>query len=319
MEMDDIISRALIYIEKHLELPISLSSVADYAGYSQYYFARKFKERMGIGVMEYVQKRRLKKAADAIIGGSRIIDAAFQYGWDSHAGFTKAFKAEYGFSPLMLKMMRSHLDYLDLNDPDLNYLDFDFGEEKNMEREFSENKQTFYSKEELYQQLAGVLSGSCEDYAPLELEKVYSYACTVYRGIYRYSGEEYITHPLQVAMILAELNAPVELVYAGMFCDARKKTGISREQLEKVLPEATADLVWRLADFQISTDYAELDEDAALIKLAERLHNMRTVQYLDEPAKRRRAQETVRFFVPLAKRLNHRGIMRELDELCFFT
>lgn len=300
MNNDDGICQALAYIDEHLEATLTLTSVAAQAGYSRHYFARRFKECMGVSVMEYVRKRRLCMASDAIAKGSRVIDAAFQYGWDSHAGFTKAFKAEYGFSPVMLKMMRSHLDYLEK------------GAENGM---LTEVNQGFCSKEGLYQRLVRILADSYEDYVPQELKQVYAYSCAAYTGLFRYSGEEYVTHPLCAAIILAEMNAPVEAVYAGLFCDVLKKTGLDRQELKNRLPAEVAELVLRTADFQMSAEGLEIDEEAALIKLAERLHNMRTMQYLGDEHRKKKVQETIQFFVPLAERIKNEGLVQELKEL----
>ena len=54
---------------------------------------------MGITLKDYVTRRKLVKASEIIVSGYRVIDAALQYGWETHAGFTKAFKKEFGFSP----------------------------------------------------------------------------------------------------------------------------------------------------------------------------------------------------------------------------
>ena len=89
----------LISIDENIENEMSVKDLANMAGYSEYYFLRKFKDFMGMTPMDYVQKRRLIKASERILVGQRIIDVAIQYGWQSHSGFTRAFKKEFGFSP----------------------------------------------------------------------------------------------------------------------------------------------------------------------------------------------------------------------------
>ena len=63
-----------------------------------------------MSVMEYVKKRRLIKASEAILNGERIIDAAFRFGWKTHSGFTRSFKNEFGFYPALLKAMMMQND-----------------------------------------------------------------------------------------------------------------------------------------------------------------------------------------------------------------
>lgn len=98
-------NQILRIIDESIENEMSVKIIADMAGYSEFYFLRKFKEVMGMTPMGYVQKRRLIKASECILNGQKIIDVAIQYGWQSNSGFTRAFKKEFGFHPSLLKIM----------------------------------------------------------------------------------------------------------------------------------------------------------------------------------------------------------------------
>ena len=103
-------NRILNYIEEHLEEKLTSGQLADIAGYSEYHFLQLLKAHTGETVMEYVCRRRLFRAMDELASGSRIIDVAFQYGFESHSAFSRAFKREFGFSPSLLRTMRLELD-----------------------------------------------------------------------------------------------------------------------------------------------------------------------------------------------------------------
>lgn len=100
MTMEDaIMKKSIQFIEAHLTERLSLSLITCHVGYSEYHFSRVFREKMQCSVMEYVRKRRLFKAAENIMEGQKIVDVAYEYGWQSHNSFTRAFGAEYGFPP----------------------------------------------------------------------------------------------------------------------------------------------------------------------------------------------------------------------------
>lgn len=87
------------YIRRHLTEELSLDDLAGAAGYSAYHFAREFKEATGQSVMEYVRAQRIIEAAEKIKQGANIFQTALEYGFDTHAGFTKAFSAVWGCTP----------------------------------------------------------------------------------------------------------------------------------------------------------------------------------------------------------------------------
>lgn len=99
MDSREIIIESAAYIESHLKDPLSVEQLAAVAGFSPYYYCRLFSLYMEMPVMEYVRRRRLTKGAAEICAGRRILDVAMDYGFESHNGFTKAFRKVYGFSP----------------------------------------------------------------------------------------------------------------------------------------------------------------------------------------------------------------------------
>lgn len=99
MDTRSIIESSARYIDAHLNTPLSVENLASLAGFSPYYYCRLFSLYMEMPVMEYVRRRRLAKGAAEICKGRRILDVAMDYGFESHNGFSKAFRKVYGFSP----------------------------------------------------------------------------------------------------------------------------------------------------------------------------------------------------------------------------
>ena len=93
------IDKIKIFVDEHLKQEFTLNELADYAGYSPFHFAREFKAAIGLSVMEYVREKRIHAAAADIAENKSICEAAMDYCFDTHAGFTKAFIAIYGCTP----------------------------------------------------------------------------------------------------------------------------------------------------------------------------------------------------------------------------
>lgn len=294
----DCIQESRRYIEKHLEEGLSVDTIANHVGYSKYHFSRMFRERVGMPVMDYVRKRRLCKASRRIAEGEKIIDVALSFGWQSHAGFVKAFRNEYGFPPSLLRAML--------------ILKTECGG-VNMGQFYLREPDCHAGKDELY----AILVEECGNNKLLVdydmLERAYRFACQTYTGISRHSGDEYVTHPLNVAILLANMGADGETVMAGLFADAMQKTGITRERLEEQLPEKVVALI-AAVNGSGNTDSNVLDS-VQLVKLAGRLHNMRTLKFMDEARWREKAKETYEEFVPVAQKLGNEKLMMELNDL----
>ena len=93
------IQQAVNYIEANLKSELTVAEVADQAGFSPYHFSRMFCNIVGMPVSAYITKRRLYHAIYAVQNGVKSIDAALEYGFDTYAGFYKAFIREFGCSP----------------------------------------------------------------------------------------------------------------------------------------------------------------------------------------------------------------------------
>ena len=298
MDKKEIITESLVYIEKNLKQKISIEEIADYVGYSKFYFSRMFKQEMNISIMEYVKERKVICALESILQGNKILDVAIEYGWESHSGFIKAFKSYYGFSPSLLYAM--NLEIINLRGRNMrNYA-------------FYEKTDEHMSKEDLFKLLERKMTENKLD--TTELGTVYNFCQKSYANKKRYSGDEYITHLLNVSLLLVQIGSEVNVVYAGMFCDVFRKTDVLIDDIKKYLPKDVAQIIIRLRGYDIEKDGLK-DEECAVIKMAERLHNMRTIEYMEESEKKRRAKETISIFMPVARKLKNEKLINELNNL----
>ena len=165
------------------------------------------------------------------------------------------------------------------------------------------------------------------------LEEAYSFSDAAHQGQYRKSGEPYISHPVAVAEILSQWQLDAQTLIAALLHDVVEDTDVSKDDISRRFGKPVADLVDGVSkldriEFQSARDaqadnYRKMllamarDVRVILIKLADRLHNMRTLEAV-APAKRRRiAAETVEIYAPIANRLGLDGLYRELQELAF--
>ena len=169
------------------------------------------------------------------------------------------------------------------------------------------------TKEQLFEILKKCIRDSGIKIDETSLDTVYHIACKAYEGEKRYSGEEYVTHTINVAIILAELGAESDVVLAGMLCDAAHKGVVSFEELVKELPGEVRSIVSDLAGK--NADPADASDEVIVIRLAERLHNMRTIEYMDDSKKFIKAKETLDVFMPLARKMNYTKLVDELNDL----
>lgn len=279
MRKEDLVKRSLRYMEDHLDENLSVEIIARHGGYSVSRFSRIFRESMGMPVMEYVKRRRLIRASQEILEGQRIIHAAMNWGYGSRSGFTKAFCQEFGFSPVLLKAMRMHLE--------------EGG--SGMDHVFMGQEEVPMTKEELLGRLKEVVRENQIQLEEKEIQAVYAETVRAYEGKMRYSGDEYVTHPLWVSVILAHMEAEPCCILAGMMCDVLKKTDTDPEALK--LPEEVRRLVIKVNQAE-KEKLAGQERDVLLVILAERLHNMRTIEHMDEKARKKKAEETLECFFP---------------------
>jgi len=165
------------------------------------------------------------------------------------------------------------------------------------------------------------------------LQRAYIFSAKVHEGQERLSGEPYLIHPLEVAGLLVEMRLDDVAVVAGLLHDTLEDTLTSRDELERLFGEQVAFLVEGLTKIS-KIEFTSAKERQAenfrkmliamskdirilLIKLADRLHNMRTLGYLRDEARQRVALETQEIYVPLAHRLGIHWMKQELEDLSF--
>tara|TARA_R110001592_G_scaffold363402_1_gene688372 strand:- start:79852 stop:81954 length:2103 start_codon:yes stop_codon:yes gene_type:complete len=177
------------------------------------------------------------------------------------------------------------------------------------------------------------LSSYLEKHQVQDILRAYQFAEQCHEGQFRQSGEPYITHPIAVANILADMHLDHESLMAALLHDVIEDTDVSKEEVSKRFSPTVADLVdgvsklseieftskaeQQAENFQKMTLAMAKDIRVMLVKLADRLHNMRTLQVLSSAKRRRIARETLDIYAPIAQRLGINDIKIEFEELGF--
>lgn len=179
--------------------------------------------------------------------------------------------------------------------------------------------------------LAKTLSESLPEYKEVELERAFVAASNAHEGQFRKSGEPYITHPVAVAQILADLGMDQATISAALLHDTVEDTGYSLKTIQSEFGNEVAQLVDGVTKLDKLT-YGPTAEAETLrkmvvamskdirvlvIKLADRLHNARTWQYVEPESAARKARETIDIYAPLAHRLGMNAMKWELEDLSF--
>ena len=167
------------------------------------------------------------------------------------------------------------------------------------------------------------------------VRRAYFYAEQAHDGQYRRTGEDYVTHPLAVAEILREMHMDHQSLIAAMLHDVIEDTGIDREAIEGQFGETVANLVdgvSKLNKIEFSTRAEAQAENfqkmalamakdirVILVKIADRMHNMRTLEVLSPDKQKRIARETLEIYAPIANRLGMHNIRLEFEERGFKT
>ena len=164
------------------------------------------------------------------------------------------------------------------------------------------------------------------------IEKAYALASKAHGDQRRKSGEPYIVHPLWVAIILADLEMDKETIAAGMLHDVVEDTEVTEEEIRREFGDEVAllvDGVTKLGRLSYSSDKLDVQAEnlrkmflamakdirVIIIKLADRLHNMRTLQFMKPEKQKEKAKETMDIYAPIAQRLGISKIKTELDDL----
>lgn len=183
------------------------------------------------------------------------------------------------------------------------------------------------------ERLAGEIADYLEPGQVNLVRRAYYYAEQAHDGQLRSSGEHYVTHPLAVATILADMHMDHQSLMAAMLHDVIEDTGIPKEALVGQFGESVANLVDGVSkltqmkfgtkaeaqaeNFQKMAMAMARDIRVILVKLADRLHNMRTLGALNAEKRRRIAKETLEIYAPIANRLGMNSIYAEFEDLGF--
>src|ERR671925_1858405 len=165
------------------------------------------------------------------------------------------------------------------------------------------------------------------------LRRAYVFSALEHKGQIRHSGEPYLVHPLEVADILADMKLDAVCVAAGLLHDVVEDTLTTIDRIRETFGEDIAHIVegvTKISAIRFSTTEERQVENfrkmllaivddirVILVKLADRLHNMRTLQYMSEDRRMKTAQETLDIYAPIANRLGMAKIKNELEELSF--
>lgn len=184
---------------------------------------------------------------------------------------------------------------------------------------------------EIYNDLFTALEESGKGYDIEKIKKAYEYAQEAHKTQKRSSGEPYIIHPLHVAKILLELGMDTASICGGMLHDVVEDTDIPLEQIEKDFGKEVAflvDGVTKLGKIPLASKEEAQAENVrkmllamsqdvrvVIIKLADRLHNMRTLQYRPNYKQREKSLETMEIYAPIANRLGIMAVKEELEDL----
>ena len=166
-----------------------------------------------------------------------------------------------------------------------------------------------------------------------QVNKAYLYAANAHSGQFRSNGDPYVTHPVAVAEILAKFKMDEDCLTAAMLHDVIEDSGIPKSFLKKEFNSNVAELVdgvSKLDKISLNSKQEEQAENfqkmvlamsqdirVIVLKLADRLHNMRTLEFLSEERQKRIALETLEIYAPIAHRLGMHQIYRELEDIAF--
>lgn len=185
--------------------------------------------------------------------------------------------------------------------------------------------------DELYGKLIKLVRENMTENDVSLVEKAYFIAKKAHEGQFRFSGEPYIIHPVSVAIILYNLGMDGESMAAALLHDVVEDTDMTKDNIQEEFGEDVANLVegvTKLGKVPIFTKEEQQAENVRkmlmamsqdirviIIKLADRIHNMRTLSFMRPDKRREKAQETLEIYAPIAHRLGIRGVKEELEDL----
>ena len=165
------------------------------------------------------------------------------------------------------------------------------------------------------------------------LRKAYVFAASAHKGQVRMSGEPYLSHPLEVANMLADINLDATTLAAGLLHDVLEDTDVTAAEIRDAFGKDIAHLVEGVTKISLVQDSSPETRQAEsirkiilamtddlrviFIKLTDRIHNLKTLKYLDEKKQKQVAEETLELYAPIANRLGMGRIKAELEDLAF--
>ncbi len=186
------------------------------------------------------------------------------------------------------------------------------------------------SKVKTYQDLLDAIAASGRSFDMAMIDKAYHVAEKAHNGQLRKSGDPYISHPIAAACILVELGMDSECVAAGLLHDVVEDTGVSLQEITKMFGASVAHLIDGVTKLGKIPYHSREEEQAEnirkmliamakdirviIIKLADRLHNMRTIEFMSPQKQRDKALENMEVFAPIAHRLGIRTVKEELED-----
>ena len=199
----------------------------------------------------------------------------------------------------------------------------------------TKNSREFKVSSKKYLDFKKKISKYLNPYQVKKIEKSFNLACEAHKGQVRKSGEAYIHHPLSAASILADFQLDHESIMAAILHDVIEDTEIGKENLRKNFGVKVAELVDGVSKLDKLTFSTREEADAAnlrkmilamshdirviLIKLADRKHNLETIDALDSQKRQKIGKETLEIFAPIALRLGIHSLNKELEDLAFET
>ncbi len=185
----------------------------------------------------------------------------------------------------------------------------------------------------MYESLLQKIKENCNNVDIDIVKKAYDLACDAHKHQKRESGEPYVTHPVDVAIILAEMGMDTSTIVAGLLHDVIEDTEYTYEDIKNMFNVEIADLVQGVTKLG-KIEYKTKEEQQAdnvrkmllamakdirviIIKLADRLHNLRTLKFMTKAKQKQKAKETLDIYAPLAHRLGISKIKWELEDLSF--